>query len=121
MKAILFVDDHEVLARLSCEVLKRNGYHADYAYNGTEALAKFEREPFDMVVTDYHMEGMNGLELARRLREQAPGLPIIIVSGYATPEPCEAVNAWIDKQDMFAVLLEAIQRLLQESESMRRA
>ncbi len=47
----------------------------------SDALAKFERETFDMVVTDYRMEGMNGVELARQLRQKAPELPIIVVSG----------------------------------------
>ena len=114
MKAILFVDDHEALARLSCEILRIHGYRAEYAYSAAGALAKFEHEAFDMVVTDYRMEGMNGVELARRLRKQAPGLPIIIVSGYAAPEPCEAVSAWVEKQDMFPALLETIEPLLKE-------
>ncbi len=34
MKAILFVDDHEVLARMGCEILQMHGYRAEYAYNG---------------------------------------------------------------------------------------
>ena len=48
MKAILFVDDHEVLARLSCEILEMQGYRAVSAYNAQEALEKFKRENFDM-------------------------------------------------------------------------
>ena len=72
MKAIFFVDDQEVLARLSCEILQIQGYRAEYAYKATEALAKFESEKFDMLVTDYRMEGMNGLELAKLIRQKAP-------------------------------------------------
>jgi DNA-binding NtrC family response regulator len=78
MNAILFVDDQEVLARLSCKILQMNGYHAEYAYNANDALAIFEREKFDLLVTDYRMEGMNGLELAKLIRQKAPGLPVII-------------------------------------------
>ncbi len=44
MKAILYVDDHEVLARLACEILQMQGYRAECAYKASEALAKFERE-----------------------------------------------------------------------------
>jgi CheY-like chemotaxis protein len=117
MKAILFVDDHKVLARVSCELLRRHGYHAVHAYSGNEALVSFGQEKFDLVVTDYAMDEMNGVELARLLRRQAPGLPIVIVSGYAAPAPCEAVNAWIEKQEMFPALLETIKRLLPESEA----
>ncbi len=44
MKAILFVDDHEVLARLSCEILEMQGYRAVSAYSAADALDKFEKE-----------------------------------------------------------------------------
>lgn len=67
MKAILFVDDHEVLARLSCEILEMHGYRAVSAYSARDALQKFEQEDFDILVTDFRMEGMNGLELAREV------------------------------------------------------
>ena len=69
MKAILFVDDHELLARVSCQLLRGHGYKADYAYNANEALAKFERDTFDVLVSDYRMAGMNGLELAKLVRQ----------------------------------------------------
>jgi CheY-like chemotaxis protein len=120
MNAILYVDDQEALARLSCGILQMHGYRAEYAYNASDALAKFEQDKFDLVVTDYRMEGMDGVELARRLRQQVPELPIIIVSGYAMPEPCEAVSAWIEKQEMFPALLDTIKLLLKET-GVRRA
>ena len=50
MKNILFVDDHEVLARLSCEILEMQGYRAVSAYDGEDALRKFRHGGFDMVV-----------------------------------------------------------------------
>jgi CheY-like chemotaxis protein len=116
MKAILFVDDHEVLARLSCEILEMQGYRAEYAYNASDALAKFERDKFDMLVTDYRMEGMNGLELARLVRQKAPEVPVIIVTGYAPVEHSDDVNAWLEKQDLFPALLDKIKLFLGESD-----
>jgi CheY-like chemotaxis protein len=112
MKSILFVDDHELLARMTCSLLQRSGYRAQYVVNARDALAKFAQEKFDIVVTDYRMEGMDGIELAELLHRQAPGLPIIIVSGYPAPEPSEAVSAWVEKQNMFPTLLEKIKLLL---------
>jgi len=50
MKAVLFVDDHEVLARLSCEILEMQGYRAVCAYSAADALEKFQREKFDILV-----------------------------------------------------------------------
>lgn len=117
MKAILFVEDHKLLARMGCEVLERHGYVTVSACNAEAALARFGQQTFDMVVTDYRMEGMDGVELARRLRAQAPGLPIIVVSGCTAPEPCEAVSAWVEKENMFPALLETIRRLLDEPEA----
>jgi CheY-like chemotaxis protein len=116
MKAILFVDDHEVLARLSCEILQMQGYRAEYAYNGNDALAKFEREKFDMLVTDYRMEGMTGLELAKLIRQKAPEVPVIVVTGYAPEENCGDVSAWLEKQDLFPALLDKIKLLLGEND-----
>lgn len=116
MKAILFVDDHEVLARLSCEILQMHGYRAEYAYNAGDALAKFDRDRFDMVVTDYRMEGMNGVELARSIRQKAPEVPIVVVTGHGPQEGCDEVNAWLNKQEMFPALLDTIKQLVGEGE-----
>ena len=116
MKAILFVDDHEVLARLSCEILEMQGYRAVSAYNAQEALEKFKRENFDMVVTDFRMEGMNGLELARQIHATAPGVPVIIVTGYGPIDGGKDVNACLQKEQMFPALLDQIKTYLGESE-----
>jgi len=86
MRAILFVDDHEVLARLSCEILEMQGYRAVSAYNGTEALKKFDEEDFDILVTDFRMDGMNGVELVKSLEKVNPGTRIVLMSGYSPVE-----------------------------------
>jgi CheY-like chemotaxis protein len=117
MKAILFVDDHEVLARLSCEILQSQGYRAEYAYNPNDALAKFDRETFDLVVTDYRMEGMNGVELARKIRQKAPEIPVVVVTGYGPEEGCDEVSAWLEKQDLFPALLDKIKQFIGEGEA----
>jgi CheY-like chemotaxis protein len=124
MKAILFVDDHEALARLTCEILQMQGYRAECAYKASDALVKFDREKFDMLVTDYLMEEMNGLELARLIRQKAPDLPVIIVSGYAPVEGSDEVAGWIEKQDMFPALLDKVKLYLGEGdrqETLKRA
>ena len=108
MKAVLFVDDHEVLARLSCEILETQGYRAVSAYNGPDALEKFGRESFDIVVTDFRMEGMNGLELAKRIHASHPGIPVIIVTGYGPVDTGRDANVCLQKEQMFPALLEKI-------------
>jgi len=116
MRAILFVDDHEVLARLSCEILEMQGYRAVSAYNGQDALRKFDEEDFDILVTDFRMEGMNGVELARRVHEKHPEVPVIIVTGY-DPVAAPDVAACLQKEDLFPALLEKIKMFLGEKEA----
>lgn len=112
MKAILFVDDHEVLARLSCEILEMQGYRAVCAYNAEDALEKFKREKFDLLVTDFRMEGMNGLELAKRVHATNPQIPVIIVTGYGPVDGGKDVKECLQKEAMFPALIEKIQAYL---------
>jgi len=79
---ILLVDDNKLgLSARKC-VLEELGHRIVTAGNGAEALEHFTRERFDLVVTDYKMPKMDGLELIGKLRKTAPGLPIILVSGF---------------------------------------
>jgi len=116
MKAILFVDDHEVLARLSCEILEMQGYRAVCAYNAADALEKFQKEKFDILVTDFRMEGMNGLELAKQIHQKDPSVPVIIVTGYGPIDGGKDVNACLQKEELFPALLEKIKQYLGENE-----
>jgi DNA-binding NtrC family response regulator len=116
MKAILFVDDHEVLARLSCEILEMQGYKAVSAYNAEDALNKFDNESFDLLVTDFRMDGMNGLELAKRIHQKNPEVPVIIVTGYGPVDGGQDVKACLQKEELFPALLEKIKLYLEDSE-----
>ncbi len=117
MKAVLFVDDHEVLARLSCEILQMEGYKAVCAYSAADALEKFQKEKFDILVTDMRMDGMNGLELARKIHATSPKTPVIIVTGYGPIEGGDDVKACLSKEELFPSLLEKIKLYLDESET----
>ena len=116
MKAILFVDDHEVLARLSCEILEMQGYRAVSAYSAQDALDKFKREKFDILVTDFRMEGMNGLELAKKIHATNPEVPVIIVTGYGPVDGGKDVKACLQKEEMFPALLDKIKTYLGDAE-----
>lgn len=116
MKTILFVDDHEVLARLSCEILETQGYRAVSAFNAADALDKFDEQKFDLLVTDFRMEGMNGLELARKVHDKHPDVPVIIVTGYGPVDGGEDVDACLQKEQLFPDLLEKIKFYLQQAD-----
>src|SRR3954453_18990802 len=115
MKAILFVDDHEVLARLSCEILEMHGYRAVSAFNAQDALDKFEQQDFDILVTDFRMDGMNGVELAQKIHERQPQIPVIIVTGYGPVDGGKDVNACLQKEDLFPALIDKIRFYLGEA------
>lgn len=116
MKTILFVDDHQVLARLSCEILKTQGYRAVSAYDALDALHKFDHEDIDLVVTDYRMDGMNGAELAQKIHVRHPEVPVILVTGYSDIEYGKDVAACLQKETLFPTLLEKIKLFLGETE-----
>jgi CheY-like chemotaxis protein len=116
MKAILFVDDHELLARLSCEILEMQGYRAASAYSAQDALDKLKGQKFDLLVTDFRMEGMNGLELARQVHANSPEIPVIIVTGYGPIDGGRDVKACLQKEQMFPALLDKIKTYLGDGE-----
>ncbi len=80
---ILLVDDNKLglIARKS--VLEDAGHRITTALEGQEALERFGKDKFELVITDYKMPRMNGLELIRRIRERSQTVPIILISGYA--------------------------------------
>lgn len=63
-------------------VLEELGHRISTAASGADAIEQFASHKFDLVVTDYKMPRMDGLELIKRLRKLAPGLPIVLISGY---------------------------------------
>jgi PAS domain S-box-containing protein len=83
---ILFIDDEEMLAELGQAMLKRLGYHVTTRTNSLDALTIFQNQPddFDLIITDQTMPGMTGLDLARRILQIRPHMPIILCTGYST-------------------------------------
>ncbi len=113
MKKILVVDDDEMLCRFACDILSMEGYRAVPAVSAAEALEAFEREPFDLLVTNSHVPGMSGVELAQAVRGKIPGFPVIVMTAYE-PVECEHVKLWLPKQYLFPSLIEKIHLCLTE-------
>jgi two-component system cell cycle sensor histidine kinase/response regulator CckA len=83
-QSILFVDDDPTIVETVTNVLQRLGYAVSAHLRADEALAEFEAAPdrFALVLSDLTMPGLNGLQLATRLRASRPQLPLVLVSGY---------------------------------------
>lgn len=92
-KKILVVDDDPVVGHSFDRVLSKKGYAVIAAANGEEALAKLAAENYDVVYTDIRMPGMDGIEVAGRIKAKRPWLPVVIVTGYGSAENEAKANA----------------------------
>src|SRR5688572_18442786 len=79
---ILLVDDNRNGLTARASVLGELGYRTTTSMRPTEALKLFESESFDLVITDYNMPEMKGVELIARIRAMRPAIPIILISGF---------------------------------------
>ncbi|MCR6670599.1 response regulator [Devosia ginsengisoli] len=80
---ILIVDDDALINIGTADMIEDMGLRALEAYSGREALDILERgDAIDLLITDYSMPGMTGVELAARARQLRPSLPVLLATGY---------------------------------------
>jgi len=90
---ILVVDDDEIVRLAYQRSLARAHYQVVAVWNGAEALAAMERHPFDVILLDLRMPGMNGLSVLRMIKERWPETEVVIITGYPNLETAkEAVE-----------------------------
>ncbi len=82
---VLFVDDEEIIVKFGIRYLERQGYKVTGINSSTEALEIFQSDPkqFDLVITDMAMPEMTGKEMAQKIIEIRPDIPIIICTGFS--------------------------------------
>jgi CheY-like chemotaxis protein len=90
---VLVVDDDAGNRETLSELLGLSGYEVDDAATADEALRAAERRPYAAALLDLAMPGMNGLELARRLRARHPGLRLALVTGWEPPDLADTSDA----------------------------
>jgi DNA-binding NtrC family response regulator len=91
---VLVVDDEKNMRRSLETVLTDEDYAVRVAESAEEALALISREEFFMVITDVRLGGMSGYELLKKIKEQKPELPVLMLTAYATPKlAVEAIKA----------------------------
>ena len=87
---ILLIDDNAVQAATRQTILKRAGYFVIAVLNPERALEQFRSNefpaPIDLILTDHVMPGMNGTEFVREVRQFAPTVPVLVISGLAEAE-----------------------------------
>src|SRR5437588_5318027 len=82
-KRILVVEDELLVANTIRMALSAEGHQVEIVENGEAAAAVFEPGKYDLVITDFMLGGMDGLELAQGLRERAAGQPIVLITANA--------------------------------------
>jgi CheY-like chemotaxis protein len=111
---ILCVDDEVVGLRVRKILLERAGYSVLTAENGPSGIEIFAAQPIDAVVLDYAMPGMHGGEVARKMRQTKPGVPILLLSAYVgLPEEVSGlVDVYMTKGEGAPALLTKLGNLL---------
>ena len=108
-KRVLVVNEMAAMRRFLAEVLEQQGFTVVQACDGVQALCEMQQRQVDVVVTDYHMPRLNGLDLLRQSQRVWPEIPVILFSDLEgeTNELTEARGAfaWIRKSSDPGILL----------------
>jgi CheY-like chemotaxis protein len=97
--AILCIDDEEPALMLRRRLLEKTGYRVFTALTGKEGIQIFRQQPIDVVIVDYWMADLDGLDVAAELKKLNPKTPIVMLSGYASilDEGLGKVDLWLRK------------------------
>ena len=127
-KRILIVDDDERVLWVLHDALVRveDGYEVVTARSGREALHEFGKQPFDLVITDLRMPGMDGVELTRAIRALDPGAAVIWITAYGSHEVRDelarlAVYDCLDKPLEIAEIRQVVREALEATESQKQS
>ncbi len=83
---ILVVDDEEIVCESCKRILEEEGYEVETALSGEEAFSKMKENPYDIVLTDLKMPGIDGMEVLKTIRRDYPSTIVIMITGFATVE-----------------------------------
>lgn len=104
MAKILVVDDEEHIVRVVKDRLEANGYTVTSAFDGEEAMAKYQKEKFDLIILDVTMPKLDGFCVSKKIREQETSLsknpvPIIMLTGRDAKE--DEKQGYISGSDLY--------------------
>ena len=120
---ILVVDDEKVIREILAEFLTLEGFSVHTVEDGEKALTELRLRPYDLLITDLKMPGVDGLTVIREAKRYKADLPVIIITGYSTEASAiEAVNlgvtGYLTKPFRVPQVLNAAAKALGEERSM---
>jgi len=80
--SILIVDDEPAFRKMAESFFERTGYNTFFATNGWDAIEQINQRDFDLVITDYRMPGLNGLNLISWMQEFKSNIPVFLMTSY---------------------------------------
>ncbi len=114
-KKILLADDSVTIQKVVELTFLEEDYEIITVGNGDDALARFTETEPDLVIADIHMPGADGYEVCRRVKDQAPGLPVLLLVGTFEPyDPAEAERCGADRHLKKPFESRDLQRLVEE-------
>ena len=111
------MDDNDLGLKARMIVLEELGYHVTAVCCSVQALERFQTQTFDLVITDYKMPRLDGIELIAKIREVQPAVPIVLISGFAEALGLADANTGADiviqkNYHEITALTRAVERLL---------
>ena len=127
MSRLLIIDTDISLATVLSDYLTSRGYQAQFLTSGKAALAAMEQKAFDVVLTELHVDGINGFDLVRELRRRYPPLPLIVLTSRIERESQirafkNGADDYVTKpfsMDILICRIEAILRRIRQNEENR--
>ncbi|MEX1168022.1 MAG: response regulator, partial [Hydrogenophaga sp.] len=123
---IMFVDDDSLMTSLMQRLMEKRDYRISIFNDASSAMREFCKAPemFDLVITDYNMHALNGLDFARAVKARSPSTPVAIASGNLSDSlRVEAAKVGVEeliyKPDKIQDILAAVDRLAQKIRSGR--
>jgi signal transduction histidine kinase/ActR/RegA family two-component response regulator len=116
---VLFVDDEPGLATIVQRLLLLEGFDVTVCSGGEEAVSRFDPAQHDLIVTDYGMPDLTGVQVAAAIRRRSPATPVLLVTGWGSDldasAPPAGVTAVIGKPFRLGALVEAVRSALNEA------
>ncbi len=81
-KRILFIEDDQVFRTLVISTLRKAGFLCTFCIDGDHAIKKLSQEKFDILISDYLLPGINGVEIIRFARKQGIDIPALLITNY---------------------------------------
>ena len=96
-KRVLVIDDQPIVTDLLVSVLERMNYKSEVASCGKDGVEMFEKDGFDLVITDLGMPDISGWEVSKTIKQKNPDIPVIVITGWGIdPDPGKMKDSKVD-------------------------